>query len=247
MSGKEFLMNKNNVAYCTSVSRKFEPNKNGVVKQARDMNTFCFEVATANIKPEYPMTRVVKAIPNKGLKEKWIEKTFYVTVPVKAQKDDLDEFLQRVGDFTVDFKEAVGYSVKGIAKMKKGNSIRYRDKCGEFRLEFGDKVGGQIEFKKSGGEIEKVEFEAMLNVIKGAKDSKGIPRDSQGETFDFYQSPDEDIEQIANEMIHSDVNTICRSDRFKIVIDRIKNGSIKRINKEDGRYKVIIEAKMLSL
>lgn len=246
MAKKEFLMNRNNVAYCTSIGgAKFEPNKNGVLKQANDMNTFCFEVATENIKPEYPMTRVVKAIPNKNLKEKWIEKTFYVNVPVKAQKEDIDQFLKRVGDFQVDFKEAVGYSVKGVAKMKKGDSIRYRGKEGEFVIEFGDKVGGNIEYKKGEGKIENVELSAFLQVKKNG--SKALRNDSNGNPFDFYESPDLDVEIVANEMIKAEVNTICRSDRFKVTISEIKKNSLKAEVKETGRYRLTLIAKMLSV
>lgn len=250
MARKEFLFNRNNVAYCTSISKKFEPNKSGVIKESTNMNTFCFEVATNNLKPEYPMTRVVKAVPNKKLKEKWIEKTFYVTVPVKAQKEDLDDFLQRVGDFQVDFKEAVGYSVKGIAKMKKGGSIRFKGKEGAFALEFGDKVNGEFEFVKDGpkGMIEKVLLKSRLKVLKKTREGKkNIKRDSQGRPFDFYESPFEDIELVMDEMIRSEVNTICRSDRFKIVIDKIQPGSLREINKENGEYTATIIAKMLTL
>jgi len=244
----EFLMNKNNVAYSTKVGgARFAPNKNGVLKQAKDMNTFCFQIATDNIKPEYPMTRVVKAIPNKGLKEKWIEKTFYVEVPVKAQKEDIDMFLQRVGDFTVDFKEAVGYSVKGVAKMKRGDSIRYRGKEGEFDLIFGDKCGGSVTFAGDAGTIDRIELRSNIRIRKGAKNTKGLRRDSKGEVFDFYNSPEEDIAVVVNEMISSEVHTICRSDRFKVTITGIKKGSLTAKNKEDGNYDVTVIAKLLSV
>lgn len=252
MAKKEFLFNRNNVAYCTSCSNTFEANKNGVIKSSTDMNTFCFEIATENYNPEYPAVRVVKAIPNRKLKEKFIEKNFNVIVPVKANNDDIDLFLDRVGSFESSFKDAIRYSVKGVKKMRKGDIIKYRDKLGNFILEYGEKIDDKFESFKSdkNGPIESIEFKSRIKIIK-EKDqdnkNKNLKRDSRGKPFSFTESPLNDIEEVLNEIISSEVNTICRSDRFKIVIKELKRGSLKAQNKDNGEFLVLTKARMLTI
>lgn len=249
---KEFLLNRNNVAYCTSCSNKFLPNKNGVLKVSPNMSSFCVEIATENLRPEFPVVRVVRAIPNNAIKEKWIEKNFYVEIPLKTTREEIDSFLDRVSKFEVQFKDSVRLSVRGISRMKKGKSIKYKSREGDFTLEYGDRVGSEFNFIKDdkNGAIEAVTFNSVLKVVKmpdPMKSRKHAVKDSQGRTFSFIDSPNEDIAIKMKECISSEVNTICRTDKFKIVINSLKLDSFKDINKENGLYNAVITARMISL
>lgn len=236
---KEFLLNQNNVAYTTAIGgSKFEPNRSGVKLRDINYSNFAFRVAIKNITPEYPRPRLAQAIPNKSIKEKYIEKTFYVTVPVKAQKSDLDLFLDRISKFQNEFKEDIKYSLKAISKIKKGETFGYKGRDGQFILEFGEKTGGSVDFKgaEGKGNIEAVILRgAIISPKKQNKEIKNARPDSRGNKFSFSDSPKEDVEEVISEMLRSEVRTVCRSDKFKVTIKDLIKGSLRDLNEGPAR------------
>lgn len=249
MPAKEFLLNRNEVVYCTACSRKFEPNYDGVVVKNDSENTFCIDLALDKHRVHKPAVNVIKAVPFKGVKEKFIEKNYNVLIPVGTKMPEIDNFLIRVGKFSDKISDGINQADRGIRKVRKGDVIKYKTKEGAILLEFGEKVGEEEYVKQyTDGPITDVEVPVQIQIKENSvfgNSKKSGRKDSIGNDFDPFSSPDEDIFDFLEEIIKSEVNTIANTSFFKIVIKRLYN--VTCVDKDAGRYIGFVNCRMLSL